>query len=166
VRFGYRTREESERYEMYTRTRDEGFGDEPKRRILVGTYALSAGYYDAYYRKAQQVRTLVRQDFERAFERFDALVAPTTPTTAFRLGERSNDPLQMYLSDVYTVPANIAGICGVSIPAGFDGGLPVGLQILGKPLDEGGILRIADAFQRVTDFHREAPPSARVLGGV
>jgi aspartyl-tRNA(Asn)/glutamyl-tRNA(Gln) amidotransferase subunit A len=153
-------------WQMYANTREVGFGTEVKRRILLGTYALSAGYYDAYYRKAQQVRTLVRQDFERAFERFDALVAPTTPTTAFRLGERSNDPLQMYLSDVYTVPANIAGICGVSIPAGFDGGLPVGLQILGKPLDEGGILRIADAFQRVTDFHREAPPSARVLGGV
>jgi aspartyl-tRNA(Asn)/glutamyl-tRNA(Gln) amidotransferase subunit A len=144
-------------WNMYAGTREAGFGTEVKRRILLGTYALSAGYYDAYYGKAQQVRTLVRSDFDAAFERFDALVAPTTPTTAFRLGERSSDPLQMYLSDVYTVPANMAGICGVSIPAGFVAGLPVGLQILGRPLDESTILRIADAFERVTPYHTESP---------
>lgn len=144
-------------WQMYANTREAGFGTEVKRRILLGTYALSAGYYDAYYRKAQQVRTLVRQDFERAFERYDALVAPTTPTTAFPIGERSSDPLQMYLSDVYTVPANMAGICAVSIPVGLSNGLPVGMQVIGKPLDEAGILCVADAFQRVTSFHREAP---------
>ncbi len=144
-------------WHMYRNTREAGFGTEVKRRILLGTYALSAGYYDAYYRKAQQVRTLVRRDFETAFERYDALVAPTTPTTAFPIGARSGDPLQMYLSDVYTVPANMAGVCSVSIPAGFSEGLPVGMQIIGKPLDEAGILRIADAFQRSTSFHIEAP---------
>jgi aspartyl-tRNA(Asn)/glutamyl-tRNA(Gln) amidotransferase subunit A len=151
-------------WNMYARTREIGLGTEVKRRILLGTYALSAGYYDAYYRKAQQVRTLVRQDFDRAFERFDALVAPTTPTTAFRIGERSGDPIQMYLSDVYTVPANIAGICAVSIPAGLVAGLPVGLQIIGKPLDEAAILRIADAFQRETTYHLETPELARPAG--
>jgi aspartyl-tRNA(Asn)/glutamyl-tRNA(Gln) amidotransferase subunit A len=144
-------------WQMYANTREAGFGTEVKRRILLGTYALSAGYYDAYYRKAQQVRTLVGRDFEQAFERYDALVAPTTPTTAFPIGERSGDPLQMYLSDVYTVPANIAGICAVSLPAGFSDGLPVGMQIIGKPLDEAGILRVADAFQRVTSYHTDTP---------
>lgn len=144
-------------WQMYANTREAGFGTEVKRRILLGTYVLSAGYYDAYYRKAQQVRTLVRGDFQRAFERYDALVAPTTPTTAFPIGERTDDPLQMYLSDIYTVPANIAGICAVSIPCGFSGGLPVGIQVLGRPLDEGRILRVADAFQRETSFHTRAP---------
>jgi aspartyl-tRNA(Asn)/glutamyl-tRNA(Gln) amidotransferase subunit A len=151
-------------WEMYAGTREVGFGTEVKRRILLGTYALSAGYYDAFYRKAQQVRTLVSQDFERAFERFDALVAPTTPTAAFRIGEHSSDPLQMYLSDVYTVPANMAGICAISIPAGFDRGLPVGLQVLGRSLDEGCILRIADAFQQATSYHTAAPEPAGAAG--
>jgi aspartyl-tRNA(Asn)/glutamyl-tRNA(Gln) amidotransferase subunit A len=163
VRYGLSERGD-DIWQMFANTRELGLGTEVKRRILLGTYALSAGYYDAYYRKAQQVRTLVRRDFDEAFARFDALVAPTTPTTAFRIGERSGDPLEMYLSDVYTVPANIAGVCGVSIPAGFDGALPVGLQILGKPLDEARILRIADAFQQVTNFHTEAPPCVGAVG--
>ena len=144
-------------WEMYANTRKAGFGAEVKRRILLGTYALSAGYYDAYYLKAQRVRTLVRRDFESAFAQVDALIAPTTPTVAFRLGEKTSDPLSMYLSDVYTVPINIAGICAVSIPAGLAHGLPVGLQILGRPLGEETILRVAHAFERATEHHRARP---------
>ena len=144
-------------WEMFGRTREVGFGREVKRRILLGTYALSAGYYDAYYLKAQKVRTLVRRDFEAAFERVDVLVTPTTPTVAFRLGEKTSDPLQMYLSDVYTVPINMAGICGVSIPAGHCEGLPVGLQILGRPFGEETILRVAHAFEQATDHHVRRP---------
>jgi aspartyl-tRNA(Asn)/glutamyl-tRNA(Gln) amidotransferase subunit A len=142
---------------MFDRTRDAGFGAEVKRRILLGTYVLSAGYYDAYYLKAQKARTLVARDFEEAFAKVDVLVAPTTPTTAFKLGEKVDDPLLMYLNDVYTVPANIAGICAVSIPAGFSNGLPIGLQVLGRHLDETTVLRVADAFQRVTDYHLKSP---------
>lgn len=151
-------------WEMFARTREAGFGDEVKRRILLGTYALSAGYYEAYYLKAQKVRTLVRQDFDRALDRVDALVAPTTPGVAFRLGEKTADPLQMYLSDVYTVPANIAGVCALSLPAGFVDGLPVGVQVLGRPLDEATILRVADAFERVTDFHLRHPSCVEAIG--
>jgi aspartyl-tRNA(Asn)/glutamyl-tRNA(Gln) amidotransferase subunit A len=148
---------------MFDNTRGAGFGKEVKRRILLGTYALSAGYYDAYYSKAQRVRTLVREDFERAFEHVDALVAPTTPSVAFRIGEKVDDPLQMYLSDVYTVPINIAGVCAISIPAGFSDGLPIGLQIIGKPLGEETILRAANAFERATEFH-SAHPDVQVAG--
>jgi aspartyl-tRNA(Asn)/glutamyl-tRNA(Gln) amidotransferase subunit A len=144
-------------WELFARTREQGFGSEVKRRILLGTYALSSGYYDAYYLKAQKVRTLVRRDFDEAFKKVDALIGPTSPTVAFPLGSRSSDPLQMYLLDVYTVPINIAGLCGISIPAGFFQGLPVGLQIIGKPLGEATILRAADAFERATSFHREHP---------
>jgi aspartyl-tRNA(Asn)/glutamyl-tRNA(Gln) amidotransferase subunit A len=144
-------------WDSYMNTRGSGFGREVKRRILLGTFALSSGYYDAYYLKAQKVRTLVRRDFERAFERCDVLVSPTSPSVAFRLGEKTGDPLQMYLSDAYTVPANIAGICAVSIPGGFSDGLPVGLQILGRPFDEPTILSVAHAFQQVTDFHLQRP---------
>jgi aspartyl-tRNA(Asn)/glutamyl-tRNA(Gln) amidotransferase subunit A len=143
---------------LYERTRAEGFGAEVKRRILLGTYVLSAGYYDAYYRKAQQVRTLLRRDFEAAFERCDAIVLPTTPETAFRIGEKSSDPLALYLSDVFTVSANLAGLPGVSIPCGLDAGLPVGFQILGRPLEDATVLRIADAYQRRTEHHRARPP--------
>ena len=143
---------------LYERTRAEGFGAEVKRRIILGTYVLSAGYYDAYYKKAQQVRTLLRRDFEAAFESCDAIVLPTTPETAFRLGEKANDPLALYLSDVFTVSANLAGLPGVSIPCGLDAGLPVGFQILGRPLEDATVLRIADAFQRRTDHHRARPP--------
>ena len=144
-------------WEMFSRTRQAGFGTEVKRRILLGSYALSAGYYEAYYVKAQKVRTLVRRDFERAFEQVDALITPTTPTVAFRIGEKTSDPLEMYLSDVYTVPINIAGICGMSLPAGFSDGLPVGLQILARPLGETTMLRVAHAFERATDYHKRHP---------
>lgn len=147
-------------WEMFGRTRDAGFGQEVKRRILLGTYALSAGFYDAYYLKAQQVRTLVRNDFDQAFLHVDALLAPTTPSVAFPLGEKSNDPLEMYLSDVYTVPINIAGICGISIPAGLAGGLPVGLQVIGPALGEETILRVAHAFEQATEHHRAHPDAA------
>jgi aspartyl-tRNA(Asn)/glutamyl-tRNA(Gln) amidotransferase subunit A len=150
----------SDIWAMYANTREAGFGSEVKRRILLGTYALSAGYYDAYYGKAQKVRTLVRRDFERAFDRVDALITPTSPTPAFRIGEKAEDPLQMYLSDVYTVPVNMAGICGVSIPCGLSGGLPVGMQILGAPLAEETILRVAHAFQTATTYHTCRPPLA------
>jgi aspartyl-tRNA(Asn)/glutamyl-tRNA(Gln) amidotransferase subunit A len=143
---------------LFGTTREAGFGAEVKRRILLGTYALSAGYYDAYYLKAQKVRTLVREDFAAAFSRVDALVAPTTPTVAFRIGAKVDSPLEMYLSDVYTVPINIAGITGISIPAGFSQGLPMGLQLIGPALGEQTILRLADAFQADTGFHLQTPP--------
>jgi aspartyl-tRNA(Asn)/glutamyl-tRNA(Gln) amidotransferase subunit A len=160
VRYGRRAPGARGLTEMYRRTRSEGFGAEVKRRILLGTYVLSAGYYDAYYRKAQQVRTLLRRDFERAFRGCDAIVAPTSPEVAFPLGSRTGDPLRMYLSDVFTVSANLAGLPGVSIPCGFADGLPVGLQLLGPPLEEARLLRLADAYQRRTDFHSRRPPEA------
>jgi aspartyl-tRNA(Asn)/glutamyl-tRNA(Gln) amidotransferase subunit A len=143
--------------EMYRRTRSEGFGPEVKRRILLGTYVLSTGYYDAYYRKAQRVRTLLRRDFERAFAGCDVIAGPTTPETAFRLGEKTGDPLRMYLSDVYTVSANLAAVPGLSLPCGMANGLPVGLQLLGRPLDEATLLRVADAYQRRTIWHEQHP---------
>ncbi|MEE2665716.1 MAG: Asp-tRNA(Asn)/Glu-tRNA(Gln) amidotransferase subunit GatA [Myxococcota bacterium] len=146
--------------EMYRRTRSEGFGDEVKRRIVLGTYVLSAGYYDAYYRKAQQVRTLLRRDFEQAFEGCDVIATPTSPETAFRLGEKASDPLRMYLSDVYTVSAPLAGIPCISVPCGEAEGLPVGLQLLGPALGEAVVLRAADAYQRVTDHHERRPEIA------
>jgi aspartyl-tRNA(Asn)/glutamyl-tRNA(Gln) amidotransferase subunit A len=141
----------------YFRTREEGFGPEVKRRIMLGTYALSAGYYDAYYRKAQQVRTLIKGDFDRAFEQFDVLAAPTSPTVAFRLGEKVADPLAMYLSDVCTIPVNLAGLPGLSLPCGFVDDLPVGLQLIGPPLAEGRLLRVAQRYQEATDWHRQRP---------
>jgi aspartyl-tRNA(Asn)/glutamyl-tRNA(Gln) amidotransferase subunit A len=147
VRYGHRARA-SQLLEMYERTRAEGFGAEVKRRIMLGTYALSAGYYDAYYLRAQKVRALIRRDFERAFESVDAVLSPTSPTTAFRLGEKMDDPLAMYLNDVYTVPANLAGLPGISVPCGFDGkGLPIGLQLTGRPFDEETLLRLAHAAE-------------------
>ena len=133
---------------MYERSRSEGFGAEVKRRILLGTYALSAGYYDAYYRKAQQVRTLILRDFQEVFEAFDAVLTPAAPTTAFRLGEKSGDPLEMYLSDIYSVSVNLAGLPGISVPCGLSpAGLPIGLQIIGKPFCEAELLRVARAFE-------------------
>ena len=147
VRYGYRARA-GQLLEMYEKTRAEGFGAEVKRRIMLGTYALSAGYYDAFYLRAQKVRGLIRRDFDQAFATVDAVVSPTSPTTAFRLGEKLDDPLAMYLSDVYTVPVNLAGLPGISIPCGFDSkGLPVGLQLIGKPFDEETLLRIARAAE-------------------
>jgi len=156
VRYGRRA-ESDDLGALYRRTRSEGFGPEVKRRILLGTYVLSAGYYDAYYRKAQQVRTLIRRDFEAAFEECDLIATPTTPETAFRLGERSGDPLRMYLSDVYTVSAPLAGIPGLSTPCGLAGGLPVGLQLLASPLGEPLLLRVADAYERRTDWTQRRP---------
>ncbi len=146
-------------WETYKATRGQRFGAEVKRRIMLGTYALSAGYYDAYYLKAQKVRTLIKQDFDRAFADVDVIATPTTPTTAFRIGEKTDDPLQMYLSDVFTLAASLAGICGAVVPCGFDGqGLPIGLQILGPALGEEIVLRTAHAYQQSTDWHTRTPP--------
>jgi aspartyl-tRNA(Asn)/glutamyl-tRNA(Gln) amidotransferase subunit A len=143
--------------EMESRTRAAGFGKEVKRRIMLGTYALSAGYYDAYYGQALRVRTLVAGDFQRAFERVDAIVAPTTPSVAFKVGEKE-DPLQMYLNDVFTIPVSLAGLAGVSVPGGFTlGGLPIGLQVIGKAYDEPTVLRVAHAYERATDWHTRKP---------
>jgi aspartyl-tRNA(Asn)/glutamyl-tRNA(Gln) amidotransferase subunit A len=156
VQYGYRAGEGADDIiEMYSNTRDEGFGPEVKRRIMLGTYALSAGYYDAYYLKAAQVRTLIRRDLDTAFERYDVLVGPVSPTVAFRLGEKTQDPVAMYLSDVCTIPVNLGGLPGMSIPCGFSAdGLPIGLQLVGKPLAEETLLRAAYAFEQSTDFHR------------
>jgi aspartyl-tRNA(Asn)/glutamyl-tRNA(Gln) amidotransferase subunit A len=144
-------------------TRGSGFGAEVKRRILLGTYVLSSGYYDAYYLRAQKVRTLIRNDFLRAFEKADAILAPTSPTAAFRIGEMVDDPLQMYLMDIFTISANLAGICGITVPCGFTQApkLPIGLQVLGKPFDEETILRIAHAYEQSTGWHKEKPPLER-----
>jgi aspartyl-tRNA(Asn)/glutamyl-tRNA(Gln) amidotransferase subunit A len=164
MKYGYRDPNDGNSVENMMRTRDYGFGAEVKRRIMLGTYALSAGYYDAYYKKAQQVRTLVARDYREAFEQVDVIVGPTTPTTAFQIGEKMDDPLAMYLNDVYTVPANLAGIPGISIPCGLADGLPVGLQILGKHFDEAGVLRVAHAYQLATDWHLKRPPLAVIRG--
>ncbi|MDQ6694438.1 MAG: Asp-tRNA(Asn)/Glu-tRNA(Gln) amidotransferase subunit GatA [Chloroflexota bacterium] len=157
MKYGYRAPGSIGNVDSMLATREYGFGPEVKRRIMLGTYALSAGYYDAYYKKAQQVRTLIASDYEEAFKKVDVLVGPTTPTVAFKIGEKSDDPLQMYLNDVYTVPANLAGIPAVSVPCGFADGLPVGLQIWGKHFDEAGVLRVAHAYQQVTDWHTRHP---------
>ncbi|MEK6560131.1 MAG: Asp-tRNA(Asn)/Glu-tRNA(Gln) amidotransferase subunit GatA [Nitrospirota bacterium] len=155
VKYGYRTKNADNLLEMYMKTRDEGFGSEVKRRIMLGTYVLSAGYYDAYYRKAQQVRTLIKRDFDKAFEKVDAILTPTTPTPAFSIGEKTQDPLQMYLSDIFTISVNLAGIPAISIPCGFtEGELPVGLQILGKHFDEERILQAAYAYEQATEWHK------------
>ena len=159
VRYGYRTESPRDTASLYQGTRQEGFGEEVKRRIMLGAYALSSGYYDAYYLKAQKVRTLVREDFLRAFEEVDVIATPTAPTPAFKIGERRADPLTMYLSDIFTIPCNLAGIPGISVPCGLtSAGLPVGIQFMAKAFDEETLLRVSDAFQRVTDFHRRRPP--------
>ncbi len=157
VRFGHRNRDAKGLLEMYCRSRAEGFGAEVKRRIMLGTYALSSGYYDAYYLKAQKVRTLIRNDFLTAFEKVDLILAPVAPTPAFKIGEKVNDPLQMYLSDIFTIPVNLAGTCGISVPAGFSGGgLPIGLQLIGRPFGEEAILRAAYAFEQATQWHQRS----------
>jgi aspartyl-tRNA(Asn)/glutamyl-tRNA(Gln) amidotransferase subunit A len=164
VRYGHRTAltKDDGLLAMYERTRDEGFGAEVKRRIMLGTYVLSAGYYDAYYLKAQQVRTLLRRDYEQAFSRVDMIAMPTSPTAAFKLGEKTSDPLQMYLNDVFTVSANLTGLPGVSIPCGFSSGrLPLGFQLIGRMFDESTLLRAADAYQRDTRWHEAAPDEFR-----
>ena len=148
-------------WENMEKTRQQGFGDEVKRRIMLGTYALSAGYYDAYYLKAQKVRTVIRREFDAAFEDHDVILAPVTPTPAFKIGEKTGDPLQMYLNDVFTIPANIAGLPGISVPCGFvepDGKrLPVGVQVLAKPFDEETMFRVAHAYEQSTDWHLQHP---------
>jgi len=166
VRYGYRAENPKDMLDLYGRTREECFGPEVKRRIILGTYVLSSGYYDAYYLQAQKVRELIRRDFASAFEKVDALVSPTSPVPAFKLGERVADPLQMYLADIFTIAANLAGICGISVPcglAGVDGHrLPIGLQFLGKALDEARILQIAHAYEQSTDWHKARPLIAAV----
>jgi aspartyl-tRNA(Asn)/glutamyl-tRNA(Gln) amidotransferase subunit A len=158
VKYGLRAAGARDLIDMYSKTRAAGFGAEVKRRVMLGTYVLSAGYYDAYYGQAQKVRTLVRRDFERAFERVDLIVAPTTPGVAFKMGEKE-DPLQMYLNDIFTIPVNLAGLPGVSIPGGFtQTGLPIGLQLIGRAFDEATLLRAAHAFQQVTTWHTHKPP--------
>jgi aspartyl-tRNA(Asn)/glutamyl-tRNA(Gln) amidotransferase subunit A len=157
VKYGLRVPRARDLIEMYSRTRAAGFGAEVKRRIMLGAYALSAGYYDAYYGKAQRVRTLVRRDFQQAFERVDVIAAPTTPGVAFKFGEKE-DPLQMYLNDVFTIPVNLSGLPGVSVPAGFTmAGLPIGLQLIGRPFDEAALLRVAHAYDRATAWHDRKP---------
>ncbi|HTH20566.1 MAG TPA: Asp-tRNA(Asn)/Glu-tRNA(Gln) amidotransferase subunit GatA [Candidatus Udaeobacter sp.] len=167
VRYGFRAENPKDVLDLYGRTREEGFGSEVKRRIILGTYVLSSGYYDAYYLRAQKVRELIRRDFASAFEKVDALISPTSPVAAFKIGERVADPLQMYLADIFTIAANLAGICGISVPCGFaelDGQrLPIGLQLLGKPLDEARILQIAHAYEQSTDWHKARPPIASSL---
>jgi aspartyl-tRNA(Asn)/glutamyl-tRNA(Gln) amidotransferase subunit A len=164
IRYGRRAARTQSLIDTYRRSREEGFGAEVKRRIMLGTYALSAGYYDAYYGKAQKVRTLVRRDFERAFERCDLLVAPTAPTTAFRLGEKLGDPLTMYLSDVLTISVNLAGLPGISIPCGIDAdGLPIGLQLIGRPFGEETLLRAAYAYEHSADWHAPRPRAVPVV---
>jgi len=158
VKYGFRSKGYRDLMEMYTQTRARAFGKEVKRRIILGTYVLSAGYYDAYYRKASQVRTLMRKDFDEAFQEVDVILSPTAPTPAFRIGEKTEDPLQMYLSDIHTIPVNLAGIPAISIPCGFSRqGLPIGLQLMGKHFDEGMLLGVAYAFEQNTEFHLRKP---------
>jgi len=159
TRFGLSVREEAQDViDVYLQTRRAGFGDEVKRRIMLGAYTLSAGYYDAYYLKAQKVRTLLRQDFENAFEECDALIAPTCPTTAFKLGEKTSDPLEMYLSDIYVSATNPAGVPSLAVPCGFSQGMPVGMQLMGKHFNEETLFQIGHAYQQVTDWHKQLPP--------
>ncbi|MDM7998455.1 MAG: Asp-tRNA(Asn)/Glu-tRNA(Gln) amidotransferase subunit GatA [Dehalococcoidia bacterium] len=158
VKYGFSVKDASSMWDAMEKTKQHGFGPEVKRRIMLGTYALSSGYYDAYYLKAQKVRTLIRREFDRAFEKYDALVTATSPTVPFKIGEKMDDPMQMYLSDICTLPMNVAGIPGISVPAGFVDGLPVGLQIVGKPLSEETLLRVAYAFEQSTEWHKRKPP--------
>ena len=157
VRYGYRCEDPKDLTDMYERSRGEGFGAEVKRRIMVGAYALSAGYYDAYYLKAQQCRHLIADDFKQAFEKVDVIMGPTSPGTAFRLGEKMDDPVSMYLNDIYTIAVNLAGLPGMSIPAGFADGKPVGLQIIGNAFSESRLLNVAHQYQQATDWHRRMP---------
>ncbi len=157
VRYGHRAAEYTDLTDMYCKSRAEGFGAEVKRRILIGTYVLSAGYYDAYYLKAQQIRHLIADDFKQAFKECDIIMGPTAPSTAFRAGEKADDPVAMYLQDVYTIATNLAGLPGMSIPVGFDKGLPVGLQLMGNYFDEARMLDVAHAYQQVTDWHMQMP---------
>jgi len=164
VRYGHRVNDATGLLDHYGRSRAEGFGPEVKRRIILGTYVLSSGYYDAFYLRAQKVRTLIRQDFTKAYEKCDAIICPTSPEAAFKAGDRSDDPLKMYLADIFTIAANLAGICGISIPCGFANlegrQLPIGLQLLGKPFAEAQLLQIAHAYEQSTDWHKAQPKLA------
>ena len=157
VRFGHRCENPIDLEDLYKRSRDEGFGDEVKRRIMIGTYALSAGYYDAYYLKAQQLRRLIKQDYEKAFEQVDVILCPVTPEVAFKHGAKTDDPVSMYLQDIYTLALNLAGLPGMSIPAGFSQGLPVGMQLIANYFDEPRLLNVAHQFQQATDWHLQVP---------
>ena len=157
VRYGVRADHPDNLLDLYVRSRSEGFGQEVKRRIMLGTYALSSGYYDAFYLKAQKVRTLIKRDFDQAFEKFDLLIAPTAPTTAFKIGEQVDNPLQMYMNDILTIPVSLAGIPAISVPCGLEDGLPVGMQIIGKPFDESTVLRAAHAYEQNTEHHKLRP---------
>ncbi len=158
IRYGFRAKDVNSLKSVYVRSRSEGFGDEVKRRIMLGSFSLSAGYYDAYFKKAAQVRTLVKRDFDQLFEKYDLVLGPTAPTSAFGLGEKITDPVTMYLNDILTIPANLAGIPAASVPAGFSkDGLPIGVQLMAKALDEATIFKAADAFERHTDFHNQVP---------
>ena len=152
VRYGYRCEDPVDLTDMYMRSRGDAFGREVKRRIMTGTYALSAGYYDAYYLKAQKIRRLISEDFKRVFEQVDVIMGPVAPETAFKIGEKSDDPISMYLSDIYTIALNLAGLPGMSVPAGFAKDMPVGLQIIGNAFTEGKMLNIAHQYQQVTDW--------------
>jgi aspartyl-tRNA(Asn)/glutamyl-tRNA(Gln) amidotransferase subunit A len=157
VRFGHRCDNPTDLEDLYKRSRSEGFGDEVKRRIMIGTYVLSAGYYDAYYLKAQQLRRLIKQDYEKAFTEVDAILCPVTPEIAFRQGDKTDDPVSMYLQDIYTIALNLAGLPGMSIPAGFSQGMPVGLQLIGNYFEESRLLNLAHQYQQVTDWHLQMP---------
>ena len=157
-RIGHRCEQPVDLEDLYKRSRGEGFGPEVKRRIMIGTYALSAGYYDAYYLKAQRLRRLISEDFQRVFGEVDVIMGPTTPSVAFKLGERSDDPVSMYLCDIYTTAVNLAGLPAISVPAGFVAGLPVGLQVIGNYFEEARLLSVAHQYQQVTDWHRHMPP--------
>ena len=162
IRYGYRSENVKNLDDVYVNSRSEGFGEEVKRRIMLGTFSLSAGYYDAYFKKAGQVRTLIKRDFEKVFADYDLIIGPSSPTVGFGLGENINDPITMYMSDILTIPVNLAGLPGMSIPCGFSEGLPVGLQIIGKPFDEATMYQLAAAFEEATDFHKQKPV---ILGG-
>jgi aspartyl-tRNA(Asn)/glutamyl-tRNA(Gln) amidotransferase subunit A len=157
VKYGYSYQDTSDMWEALEKTREYGFGPEVTRRVMLGTYALSSGYYDAYYLKAQKARTLIRQDFDRVFQEVDALVTPTSPVTAFKIGEKTGDPVQMYLIDVCTLPVNIAGLPGLSVPCGFSDGLPVGMQLIGPNFSEGILLRTAHAYEAATEWSSAQP---------
>ena len=158
VKFGLRAKDTKDLLDLYTKTRQDGFGPEVKRRIMLGTYALSSGYYDAYYGKAQAVRTLIRQDFDAAFKEVDLIVTPVTPTPAFKLGEKSEDPLQMYLSDIFTISVNLAGLPAIALPCGFSkAGLPIGLQLIGRAFQEDTLLRAAHAYEQATQWRTKKP---------
>ena len=162
IRYGYRSENATNLLDLYKKTRAEGFGDEVKRRIMLGTYSLSAGTYDAYYKKAQQVRTLIKQDYDKVFENYDVIIGPTAPTAAFEIGQNINDPLTMYANDILTIPINLAGVPAISVPCGFENGLPLGLQIIGKHFDEETIYRVAYAYEQQTDYTKQTPSSWEV----